>query len=341
MSHILGAESPQANSFTGGELVVQSLLEHKLERFYCVPGESYLAVIDALYGVREEIMQVTCRHESGAAMMALAEAELTQRPAVCFVTRGPGATNASIAMHMAEQASVPLVLCIGQVTSDFLGRESFQEMNYAEFFGGICKSVSEVKAAEEIPYVLREAFALAAAGRAGPVAIVFPEDVLQQTTSLPAYVQSRLSTPNPDLQAIGNSVERLIAAERPLIIAGGPLWADLAAAQLTKIAQSLRIPVVTAFRRNDVVDNYADCFAGYLGLNQAVTTKEVIKDADLILVLGPRLDEPTSNGYCLPTLHMPNGDAQWMHVYPDFSAITRPTKPSLQIELSPAAWLNM
>ena len=323
---------------SGGELVVQSLLRHGIERFFCVPGESYLAVIDALYDVRERITQITCRHESGAAMMALAEAELAQRPSICFVTRGPGATNASIAMHMAQQASVPLILGIGQVASNLLGHESFQEMDYTRFYGDVCKSVTNITAVEDIPQALNNAFALAIEGRPGPVAVVFPEDLLKrrgQGECCKVEATARGVAP----QSLQQTFDRLAKADKPLFIAGGPLWPDASAKHLTEIAQSLRIPVVTAFRRNDVVDNTADCYAGYLGLNQYADVKNIVAEADCVVVLGARLDEPTTNAYCLPTFYHPDSNAEWIHIYPDFEALNSVPGATVRIETSPTQWL--
>ena len=333
------ADSPNSFTATGGEWVVQSLLAQGIERLYCVPGESYLAVIDALYDVRDQITQITCRHESGAAMMALAEAELSQQPSVCFVTRGPGATNASIAMHMAQQASVPLVLGIGQVASGFQGRDSFQEMDYTRFFDGVCKSVTNITEVAQIPEVMHNAFECAAAGRAGPVAVVFPEDILRQTACLNGYEAppANEAVLSPDM--INDPLDKLAAAEKPLIIAGGPLWPDTASSQLTRLAETLRIPVLTAFRRNDVVDNFSDCFAGYLGLNQFAKVADTVAAADCIVVLGPRLDEPTTGEYRLPTVNLADPAKQWIHIYPDFSALQNPPQATQRIERSATDWL--
>lgn len=332
-------QTPINRVATGGQAVVRSMLAEDIKRVYCVPGESYLAVIDALYDVRDDITQITCRHESGAAMMALAEAELSQRPAVCFVTRGPGATNASIAMHMAQQASVPLVLCIGQVASEFLGRDAFQEVDYERFYGDICKSVTNITELEQIPRAMRDAFALAREGRPGPVAVVFPEDILQRSGEIEFGITVTPQFTQAKTDATREALERLAEAEKPLIIAGGPLWTDEDCERLKKVAENLKVPVVTAFRRNDVVDNFSQCFAGYLGLNQGAGLEDVVREADFTLVLGPRLDEPTSQAFALPGFYTGNTGKQWWHIYPDFGALKNVPKASRRITTAPGDWL--
>ena len=224
-----------AQEMTGGQILVDEFIRHGVERMYCVPGESYLAVIDALFDTQQKIQQITCRHESGAGMMALSEAELTAKPSVCFVTRGPGATNVSIAVHIAQQASVPLVLCIGQVASTRLGRESFQEMDYQQFFGSTTKGVFNIDTAEAISGTMQEAFALAKSGRPGPVVLVFPEDVLREKTKVPersgeteADAFNNAKSNGDDATDTTNALdavrETLKNSTRPLIIAGGSQW---------------------------------------------------------------------------------------------------------------------
>ncbi|MEM7469653.1 MAG: thiamine pyrophosphate-dependent enzyme, partial [Pseudomonadota bacterium] len=250
------------------------------------------------------------------------------------------ATNASIAVHMAQQASIPLVLCIGQVQRDFLGRDSFQEMNYQQFYGGLCKAVFDINTVGEIENTLSDAFATALNGRPGPVAIVFPEDVLKAFAESPT-AETKVTKRCVEISAaeVNGSLHCIANAERPLIVAGGPLWSDSAANDLTAFAARLKIPVLTAFRRNDVVDNYADCFAGYLGLNQAAELTDTIAAADCILVLGPRLDEPTTGGYQLSGINK-HATQQWIHVYPQFDALKLAPKSNVSIETSPAAWLG-
>jgi len=331
---------------SGGEMVVQELIRHRVERLYCVPGESYLAVIDALYDAQEKITQVTCRHESGAGMMALAEAELTGRPAACFVTRGPGATNASISVHIANQASIPMVLCIGQVSSSRLNRESFQEMDYQQFFGGICKAVVDVQAVENIPRVVRNAFAVAGSGRPGPVVLVFPEDVLraqskyEYTTDEVTERELLKSFIEPDLmREVG---EALVQANKPIIIAGSSVWSDKSAQNLQNFSEQHCIPVFTAFRRNDVINNNSICYAGYLGLNQHTEAAALIEEADCILVLAARLDEPTTADYSLPTIftQASGRGKRWIHVYSDFDAIPATPKADLRLVASAEVFLS-
>lgn len=335
---------------TGGQIVVDEFINHAVQRVYCVPGESYLAVIDALFDVQDTIHQITCRHESGAGMMALAEAELTSRPAVCFVTRGPGATNVSIAVHIAHQASVPLVLCVGQVASDRLGRESFQEMDYEHFFGSTTKGVFNIATAADISKTMREAFSLAKSGRPGPVVLVFPEDVLRDKTRQLVATENE-STSQVDVETIdamnGTSSDENIAlieasiaqSERPVIIAGGSQWSEAATQRLKSFAERNNIPVLTAFRRNDLMDNRSPSFAGYLGLNQHQYARTCVEKSDCVLVIGARLDEPTTADYTLPGIFAGNDKGgeqvpdnfQWIHIYPEFKAI--PAAPSADIRL--------
>ena len=340
---------------TGGEIVVDEFIQHGVERVYCVPGESYLAVIDALFERQIDIQQITCRHESGAGMMALAEAELTAKPAICFVTRGPGASNASIAVHMAEQGSVPLILCVGQVASNRLGRQAFQEMDYQQFFGSTAKRVFNIETPEAISRTMQEAFTLAKSGRPGPVVLVFPEDVLRKET---AVLERAIEKETNDVHAqqsadaLAAMGETLRNSSRPLIIAGGSQWTDRMSRQLQKFAERNRIPVLSAFRRNDVIDNHSASFAGYLGLNQHQKAKLCVEKADCVLVIGARLDEPTTSDYSLPgifceatagedeTESSSRQGFQWIHIYPDFSAIPGTPIANVRIQLGTASFLD-
>ena len=328
---------------TGGQIVVEALIRARIERLYCVPGESFLAVIDAMFDVQDKISQVTCRHESGAAMMALAEAELLGRPSACFVTRGPGATNASIAVHMAHQASLPLILFIGQVSRDLLGREAFQEIDYQNFYGGITKAVYDIHDPDEISTTIATAFNVAQQGRPGPVVVVLPEDVLAANGSQQV---ERLLTPEVqpvlDQSQLATLQRLLCAAEKPLIIAGGPMWSDHTANALTELAERSLTPVTTAFRRNDAVDNFSPCFAGYLGLNQHNGIEALVATADLIVVLGARLDEPTTTVYNLPGLFHDHAceNFTWAHIHPSFRALPGCPKAPLQIEASASSVID-
>ena len=299
---------------TGGQLVVDQLLAEGVSRVFCVPGESYLAVIDAFYDVAERIDLITCRHESGAAMMAVASGHLSGTPGVAFVTRGPGATNASIAVHIARQASIPLVLGVGQVASENLGRESFQEVDFEAYFGPIAKQVRQIDDPASIPDAVAEAFAVAQSGRPGPVVLAFPEDVLSASTSASPVAPHARVTQAPDPLAIADLDRYLRQAERPLIIVGGGHWNEQACQQLHAFAGDRQIPVCAAFRRADIFDNNHPCYAGYLGLNTHRALWTRVERADCLVVIGARLDQPTTRDYQLPKLR---SNQIVIHIHPD------------------------
>jgi acetolactate synthase-1/2/3 large subunit len=314
---------------TGGQLVVEQFLAEGVDRVFCVPGESYLAVLDALYDAVADIGLVSCRHESGAAMMAAATGHLTDRPGVAFVTRGPGATNASIAVHVARQASIPLVLGVGQVTMGNLGRESFQEVDLEAYFRPIAKQVRQVEAPDLIPEAVAEAFAIARQGRHGPVVLAFPQDVLSARTSAEPAPSRR-----PEVAAIDPTlivdVERYLArAERPLIVVGGGDWDDNARRQLHAFAGERDIPVAAAFRHADIFDNQDPRYVGFLGFNTHQALWERVENADCLLVIGARLDEPTTRNYRI--LEERRRDQSLIHLYPDPAQLGRNFVADLEI----------
>ncbi|MEQ8661463.1 MAG: thiamine pyrophosphate-binding protein, partial [Gammaproteobacteria bacterium] len=321
---------------SGGACVVEALRAHGVTPAWCVPGESYLPVLDALYDVADDIELVTCRHESGAAFMAGAEARLTQRPGVVLVTRGPGAANAAIALHVARQASVPLVVGVGQVARANLGRDSFQELDHETFLRPLAKHVEQVMQADELPAALARAFAIAASGRPGPVALVWPEDVLGEETAAAPVMPLAVAPPEVNADALAPLVAALAAAERPLILAGGGNWSDAACADLAAFAGANAIPVLTAFRRQDVMDHAHACFGGYLGLGAHVAAAAFASAADCVLVLGARLDEPTTNAY---TLFNDGAARTLVHVYPAAAEIGRnvPVDHALVADVRPCA----
>ncbi len=324
---------------SGGQLVVDALLGAGIERVFCVPGESYLAVIDALYDARAQIDLISCRHEGGAAMMAAASAQLSGRPGVAFVTRGPGATNASIAVHIARQASIPLVLGVGQVARAHRGREAFQEVDYERFFAPLAKYVHEVRNAADIPGVLAEAFAAASGGRQGPVVIAFPEDVLSQDRAPAAAPARRTATPAAIDPARYARIEHLLAqARRPLVIVGGGPWSAAACAAVEAFAGTRQVPVFSAFRRADAFDNEHECYAGFLGYGAPESAWQDLAAADCVCVLGARLDEPTTRGYaCFDA-----GPPRLIHIHPDRTQLGRhfPTDVAIEATVADAvaAW---
>lgn len=326
------AAGPRPRS--GGAVVVERLLAHGIDRLFCVPGESFLAVLDAAYDVQDRLQVIGCRHESGAAFMAAACAELRGRPQACFVTRGPGATNASIALHVAQQASVPLVLFVGQVPCGLLGREAFQELDYTSFCAPLAKSVEQVSAVDELAAACDRAFARAMDRRPGPTVVVLPEDVTSSVTT--AAVGAPPPAPpvaTPDPAAMARLLELLGAAQRPLLLFGGSLVDDAAAAAMARFAARNRVPVMTPFRRQDCFDNDHDCYAGYLGYSAHPAAFTLAARADCVVVIGGRLDEPTTQAYTL----FREAPPRLVHVFPEAAALTRNYAPDLAIVAGTAA----
>ena len=324
----MNQSATEAETSSGGQLVVESLLSHGIERVFCVPGESYLPVLDALYDLTDRIELVSCRHESGAAIMAAASAQLTGRPGVCFVTRGPGATNASIALHIARQASIPLVLGIGQVERDKLGRDAFQELDYEAWVAPLVKHVEQVTIGESIPAAMTRAFHIAKSGRPGPVVLAFPEDVLSE------HVHAAPETPRPVMRrGLTNTQLEIILrllhdAARPLLIFGGGNASDVMCRDLEQFARRNVLPVAVSFRRNDSFDNEHPCYAGYLGFNSHAELWQLTAEADCVLVIGARLDEPTTQAY---TLFRDGRVRTLIHIYPNDDEIGRNYAPDIGV----------
>lgn len=317
----------------GGQLLVDCLAAQGVDRVFCVPGESFLAALDGLYD--SGIDTVVARHESGAAMMAEAAGKLTGRPGVAFVTRGPGATNASAGVHVAFQDSTPMVLFIGQVARDQRDREAFQEVDYRAMFGPLAKWVAEIDDADRIPEYVSQAFHRAQSGRPGPVVLALPEDMLSGPaagTPVPAATLPSGQAAEADIDAI---LDRLRAAERPFVLVGGGGWSAAAADALGQFASALDIPVGASFRCQDYLSNDHPCYAGDvgIGINPALAAR--IGEADQVLVLGARLGEMTTQGYTLFTPPVP--EQGLIHVYPDPSEIGRVYRPDLGVAARPAA----
>ena len=255
-----------ATARTGGGLAIEALVRHGVERVFCVPGESFLPVLDALYDERARIPLISCRHESGAAMMAAATGHLRGTPGVCFVTRGPGATNASIAVHIARQASLPMVLGVGQVARHKLGREAFQEVDYEGGFLRRWRSTSSrSKPPRTSPLRSLARWQLRLVIAPGPVVLALPEDVLSETATVAPSAPASAATKGLAEMEMGRIETALRTAKRPLLILGGTHWDDAAVALIRSYAERNALPVVTAFRRMDVFDCASECYAGYLG----------------------------------------------------------------------------
>ncbi len=300
-----------------GHLLVQCLVEQGVTHAFGVPGESFLAVLDGFYAYREHISFVINRQEGGAANMAEAAGKLTGRPGVCFVTRGPGATNASIGVHTAFQDSTPMVLFVGDVGADFRDREAFQELDFNSFFGpstkGMAKRVERIDRAERIPEYVARAFALAMNGRPGPVVVVLPEDMLRETVHAQPLARVEAAQAWCDPGALRQLRTLLLQAQRPLVIAGGGGWSVQAAQALERFAQNWQLPVACAFRFQDTFDNAHPLYAGEVGIGLNPQLAQRIEQSDLIVAIGPRLGEMTTNGYSL--LKAPKADQKLVHIH--------------------------
>ncbi|ACR27301.1 thiamine pyrophosphate-binding protein [Burkholderia glumae] len=315
MSIVPESAVPAASaSVTGARLLVEALLANRVERVFCVPGESFLAVLDALADETERIGTVVCRHEAAAAHMAEAVGKLTGRPGIALVTRGPGATHASIGVHTAFQDSTPMILLVGQCARGHLDREAFQEIDYRRMFGELAKWVAQIDDARRIPEYLSHAFHLATSGRPGPVVLALPEDVLSEPCApQPAPPAAKRIAAAPSEAQLAELRERLARAERPMVIAGGSGWSVDACADLRRFAEAWQLPVACAFRYQDCFDNEHPLYAGDVGLGINPALARRIHAADLLLVLGPRLGEATTGGYVL--LEIPKTRQTLVHVH--------------------------
>ena len=308
-----------------GHLLVECLIEQGVTHAFGVPGESYLAVLDGFHAYRDRIRFVTNRQEGGAAFMADAQGRLTGRPGVCFVTRGPGATNASIGVHTAFQDSAPMVLFVGDVGSDFRDREAFQEVDYNSFFGpstrGMAKRVERIDDPARIPEYVARAFATAMNGRPGPVVLVLPEDMLvHEVDSRPlARVEPAQAWSDPG--ALRQLREMLLTAQRPFVIAGGSGWTQQSAQALQRFAENWKLPVGNAFRFQDTFDNHHPQYAGDVGIGINPKLAQRIRESDLILAIGPRLGEMTTSGYTL--LQAPKPTQKLVHIHASAEELNR------------------
>ena len=300
-----------------GHALVEALVAQGVDTVFGVPGESYLAVLDGFHEHRDRIRFIACRHEGGAAFMAEAQGKLSGRPGICFVTRGPGATNASIGLHTAFQDSTPMVLFVGQVASDQRDREAFQELDYTHVFGpgtlGLAKWVGEVHSAERLPEYVARAFHTALQGRPGPVVLVLPEDMLTASTAAPVLPKVEPARAWPAPGPLRDVRRLLMQAQRPLVIAGGSGWDAEACAALQRFAENWQLPVACGFRFQDTFDNRHLLYAGDVGIGINPRLAERVRDADLLLAVGVRLGEMTTGGYTL--LQAPRPRQTLVHVH--------------------------
>src|SRR3954471_24240788 len=322
-----------SSSQPAGHLIVECLLEQGVELAFGVPGESYLAVLDGFHAYRERIRFIINRQEGGAAFMAEAAGKLTGRPGVCFVTRGPGATNASIGVHTAFQDSTPMVLFVGDVASDQRDREAFQEVDYAVFFGpstkGMAKRVERIDDADRIPEYVSRAFATAMNGRPGPVVLVLPEDMLTTATAARPLPRVEPVEAWSDPGALRTLREMLLAARKPFVIAGGGGWTAQSAQALQRFAENWKLPVGNAFRFQDTFDNHHPLYAGDVGIGLNPRLAARIRESDLILAIGPRLGEMTTSGYSLLT--PPRAAQKLVHIHASAEELNRVYQANLAI----------
>ncbi len=299
---------------TSSHALLSVFRDHGIDRVFLVPGESYLGILDALCDF-PGIDAVTCRHESGAGFMAVADARLSGRPGIALVSRGPGATNAAIAVHTAQQDAIPMILIVGQVPRADLRREAFQEIDYRRMFGTIAKWVFEATEPGQLAEAAFKAIRMASSGTPGPVVLVIPEDLQQQHVAQPRWIAREHARTTPDAATLRELLHRLEAAERPLIVAGGAFEASGGREALAALAETWQIPVALSFRRHDLFSNLHPLYVGELGLANPKVQIDAFRQSDLILALGTRFGDITSQGYSFPDLPCP---AQtFVHAYAD------------------------
>jgi acetolactate synthase I/II/III large subunit len=319
---------------TAGEVLIDQLVVHGARHMFCVPGESYIAALDAFYD--RDIAITVCRHESGAAIMAEACGKVTGRPGICFVTRGPGASNAAAGIHIARQDSTPLILFVGQIAREAREREAFQELDYRAVFGSIAKWATEIDDPERIPELISRAFYAAAGGRPGPVVIALPEDMLVERLAVPDAPAFEPVEIWPGAADMTRLHKLLRAAERPIMLLGGSRWSEKACATVARFAQRFALPVATTFRRAHLINPEHPCYAGDLGIGPNPKLLARVKGADLILLIGGRLGEMPSQGYTL--FDIPGPRQTFVHVFPGIEELGRVYRPHLAINATPTAF---
>lgn len=321
---------------SGGELLVSCLVAQGVERVFCVPGESYLSALDALYGEGPEV--VVARHEGGAAFMAEADGKMTGRPGVCFVTRGPGATNASAGLHVAQQDSTPMILFVGQIGRAMRGREAFQEMDYRAVFGSVAKWVEEIDRAERIPEIISHAWHVAMSGRPGPVVLALPEDMLRDPVTNQAGPKVEVPDPAPDPAMVERFMTRLAAAKSPFVIVGGSRWKKSDADKLRRLSERWALPVAVSFRRQYLFDATHPNYAGDVGLGINPKLEQRIRDSDFVILLGCRFSENPSQSFTL--LDIPGNAKGLAHIHPGAEEIGRIYQPEFGFAATPGTFLD-
>ncbi len=325
--------TPDANAQIAGHLLVECLIAQGVTHAFGVPGESYLAALDGFHKYHDQIRFIINRQEGGAAFMAEAHGKLTGRPGICFVTRGPGATNASIGVHTAFQDSTPMILFVGDVASDQRDREAFQEVDYGSFFGpstkGMAKRVERIDEASRIPEYVARAFATAMNGRPGPVVLVLPEDMLTRTVTARPLARVEGVEAWSDPGSLRTLREMLLKSQKPFVIAGGGGWTPQAAQALQRFAENWKLPVGNAFRFQDTFDNHHPLYAGDVGIGLNPKLAARVKESDLIVAIGPRLGEMTTSGYTLLT--PPKAKQKLIHIHASAEELNRVYQADLAI----------
>ncbi len=316
----------------GGRVLADQLRIHGADLAFCVPGESFLAVLDGLYEHREHLKLVICRHESGAANMAEAHGKLTGRPGICLVTRGPGATQASVGVHTAFQDSTPMILFVGDVGSDFRDREAFQEVDFHTMFAPLAKWAARIDSAERIPEYVARAFSVAMSGRRGPVVLALPEDMLTHVVDVPDARPYQPPHADPGESEMERLRELLAGAKRPIAMLGGSGWTADACADIRQFVEANHLPVACAFRFQDLYDNRLPNYVGDVGVGVNPILAERIRTADVLLAIGPRLGEMTTSGYTL--LDSPVPRQKLVHVMPGAEELGRVYQPEIPIQAS-------
>ncbi len=321
-------------SRSGGRILVDQLALHGVELAFGVPGESYLEVLDALYD--SPVRYVVCRHEVGAANMADAYGKLTGRPGICMVTRGPGATHAACGVHTAHQDSTPLILLIGQVGRHAMEREAFQEIDYRRMFGPMAKWVAQIESAERVPELVARAFHTATSGRPGPVVLALPEDMLVEQADVPDAIPFTAAQAGPRGDDLARMRELLQASERPLVVVGGQPWTAEAHDALIAWCEAGSLPVASAWRCQDYVDNASPSYVGHLGLGPDPRLAARLREADVLLALGARLGDITTSGYTL--VDVPRPRQRLIHVQADPDELGRVYQPELPVVAAPSSF---
>ncbi|WP_223447897.1 thiamine pyrophosphate-binding protein [Pseudomonas sp. BF-R-19] len=324
---------------SGGQILVDALRIHGVKKAFCVPGESYLAVLDALHDVQNEIDLIVCRQEGGAAYMAEAYGKLTGEPGICFVTRGPGATNASVGVHTAFQDSSPMILFIGQVARDQQYREAFQEIDFRQMYGPLAKWVVQIDDTSRIPELISQAFHRAVNGRPGPVVVALPEDMLIEMAEVTDAGPFKRVLMTPAAEQLASMQQLLEQSERPLMVLGGSGWNAESVHDIRLFAEQQDIPVAASFRCQDLFDNRHPNYVGDLGFAASAQLSSAVRDADLLLVVGSRMGEVSTGGYA--ALEIPVPKQTLIHIHQGIEELGRVYQPTLVINSSMSTFAKL